>query len=397
MDFRLTEQQLALKKEFDDFFIEKMKEAPRDENGDLIGHYEAEEGFQFHRQMMRELAKKGWNVMAWPKEFGGQEAPVSEQVLFAESMAYHESPGKDEAAMMFAPAVMLYGTEEQKKRILPPIAKAEVVYTQGWSEPNAGSDLANLSTSAVRDGDHYIINGQKTWTSGAHHADFAFVLVRTDPNARRSRGLSVFNIDLKTPGIEIRPIHYMNGIHIYNEVFFTDVRVPANELVGEENEGWKQTRITMNFERSGAGTYAGVKRTFEELFERAKKTLRDGKPLIKHPTVRRKLAKLWMDIEVGRALAYKIAYLQEGGNLVFSPAAASESKVLGTELRQRICHMATEIFGLYGQVEKSKWAPMGGSMINGYQHSIGSTICAGSNEIQRNIIAWVGLELPRFK
>jgi alkylation response protein AidB-like acyl-CoA dehydrogenase len=393
MDFRLTEQQLALKKEFDDFFIEKMEDAPRDEDGNLESAYDSEEGFQFHRQMMRELAKKGWNVMAWPKEFGGQEAPVSEQVLFAESMAYHGAPGIDGAAMMFAPAVMLYGTEEQKKRILPPIAKAEVVYTQGWSEPNAGSDLANLSTSAVRDGDHYIINGQKIWTSGAHHADFIFLLVRTDPNARRSRGLSVFNVDLKTPGIEIRPIHYMNGIHIYNEVFFTDARVPADELVGEENEGWKQTRITMNFERSGAGTYAGVKRTFEELFKQAKTTIRDGKPLIEHPTVRRKLAKLWMDIEVGRALAYKIAYLQEGGNLVFSPAAASESKVLGTELRQRICHMAT----LHGQIEKSKWAPMGGSMINGYQMSIGSTICAGSNEIQRNIIAWVGLELPRFK
>jgi alkylation response protein AidB-like acyl-CoA dehydrogenase len=397
MDYRLTEEQIALKKEFDDFFIEKMKDAPRDENGNIEGSYDSEEGFQFHRYMMREIAKKGWNVMAWPKEFGGREAPVSEQVLFAESMAYHEAPGIDSSAMMFAPSVMLYGTEEQKKRILPPIAKAEVVYTQGWSEPNAGSDLANLSTSAVRDGDHYIINGQKIWTSGAHHSDFIFLLVRTDPNARRSRGLSVFNVDLKTPGIEIRPIHYMDGTHIYNEVFFTDVRVPANELIGEENDGWKQTRVTMNFERSGAGTYAGVKRTFEKLFELAKTTMRDGKPLIKHPTVRRRLAKLWMDIEVGRALAYKIAYLQEGGNLIFSPAAASESKVLGTELRQRISAQATEILGLYGQVEKSKWSPMGGRPISGYQLSIGATICAGSNEIQRNIIAWVGLGLPRFK
>ena len=397
MDYRLTDQQKALKKEFDDFFVEKMKGAPRDEDGNQITSYESEEAYGFHRQMMKDIAKTGWNVMAWPKEFGGQEAPVSEQVLYAESMAYHGSPGTDAAAMMFAPAVMLYGTEEQKNRILPPIAKSEVVYTQGWSEPNAGSDLANLSTSAVKDGDHWVINGQKIWTSGAHHADYGFVLVRTDPNATRSRGLSVFNVNMKTPGIDIRPIHYMNGTHIYNEVFFTDVRIPENELVGEVNEGWKQTRITMNFERSGAGTYAGVKRTFEDLVALAKTTMRDGEPLIKKPSVRRRLAKLWMDIEVGRALAYKIAYLQEGGNLVFSPAAASESKVLGTELRQRICHMGTEIFGLYGQIERSKWSPMGGSMINGYQHSIGATICAGSNEIQRNIIAWVGLELPRFK
>ena len=189
----------------------------------------------------------------------------------------------------------------------------------------------------------------------------------------------------------------MNGAHITNEVFFEDVKVPVEERVGPENDGWTLTRATMNFERSSAGVYAGMKRTLENLVEYIKTNKRDGKNLYEHPTIRQKIASIFMDIEIGRALAYKIAWLQEEGNLIFSPSAASESKVFSSELRQRIVSLGTEIMGLYGQLEPSKWAPLGGRMVEGYQVSIGSTICAGSNEIQRNIIAWVGLELPRFK
>jgi alkylation response protein AidB-like acyl-CoA dehydrogenase len=397
MDFKLTDEQKALKQEFDDFFREEMKQAPTRASGGAEGLYTSDEGFAFHRYMMKQIADRGWNVMAWPKKYGGREAPVIEQILFSESQAYHRAPGIDGFGVkMFAPTVMLFATEEQKERILPPIAKAEVHYCQGWSEPNAGSDLASLTTMAIREGDYYTINGQKIWTTGAHRADHMFMLARTDPDSKRSRGLSVFNIDMSTPGIEIRPIKYMNGSHIVNEVFFTDVKVPIDERVGPENDGWKLTRETMNFERSSAGVYAGLKRTFEDLMEYAKTHKRDGKYLVEHPAIRRKLAGMWKDIEIGRALAYKIAYLQEGGNLIFSPSAASESKVFSTELRQRVASQATEILGLYGQIESSKWAPLNGSMVEGYQVSIGSTICAGSNEIQRNIIAWVGLELPRF-
>ena len=397
MDYKLTEEQLALKKTFNDFFAAEMANAPKDAGGGLEGTA-TPEGLKFSRYMMKKLAEKKWNVMAWPKEHGGLEAPTIDQMLFSEAMAYHGSPGIDGFGVrMFAPSIMQYGTEEQMKRVLPPIAKAEVQYCQGWSEPNAGSDLANLSTMAIRDGDYYVINGQKTWTTAAHNADYMFMLARTDPNSKRSRGLSVFNLDLSTPGVEIRPIIYLNGMHITNEVFFTDVRIPVEERVGPENEGWKLTRVSMNFERSGAGSYAGLKRTFERIFEYTQTTKRDGKPLTEHPTVRRKLAKMWMDIEIGRSLSYKIAALQEGGNLLFSPSAASETKVFSSELRQRMVSEATEIMGLYGQLEPSVWAPLNGAMCDGYQVSIGSTICAGSNEIQRNIIAWVGLELPRYK
>jgi len=332
------------------------------------------------------------------KEFGGSEASVTEQLLYSESYAYHGATGTDPwGAGMFAPTLMLYATEEQKKRLLIPIAKGEVQYCQGWSEPNAGSDLASLTTTAIRDGDHYVVNGQKTWITAAHRADHMFLLARTDPTQKRSRGLSVFNIDMSTPGLEVRPIKYMNGVHVYNEIFFTDMKVPVEDRIGPENDGWTLTRATMNFERSGAGGYAGMRRTMETLIDYLKNTTRNGKPLSEDPLVRQKVAKLYMEMEAGKALSYKIAWLQEKGNLLFSPSAASESKVHSSELRQLMVNFATEFMGLYGQVECSKWSPMDGHMIDGYQSCIGSNICAGSNEIQRNIIAWVGVELPRYK
>jgi alkylation response protein AidB-like acyl-CoA dehydrogenase len=400
MDFKLTEEQEAMKKEFHDFFREEMKNAPKEylEGGGLEAAYETDEGFAFTLYMRKKLVEKGWLVMAWPKEYGGRDASVTEQLLFSEAFSYHRATGIDGWGVgMFAPSVMLFGTEEQKQRILPPIARGEVQYCQGWSEPNAGSDLANVSMTAIKEGDHYIINGQKIWTTGAHRADHMFLLARTDPTQTRSRGLSVFNIVIDTPGIEIRPIKYMNGAHVYNEVFFTDVKVPENERIGEENDGWRQSRETMNFERSGAGAYSSMKRTLEGLIVYLKTTKRDGKYLSEDPLVRQRIGRLYAEMEAGRALSYRIAWLQEGGNLIFSPAAASESKVHSSELQQKLVNFATEVFGLYGQLERSKWAPLGGRMTNGYQECVGGNIAAGSSEIQRNIIAWVGVELPRFK
>ncbi|MFC1885593.1 acyl-CoA dehydrogenase family protein [Thermodesulfobacteriota bacterium] len=399
MDFTLTEEQKALKKEFDDFFSYHMENSkPEGYSTSGLESTHSDVGNKFHRFMMKEIAKKKWNIMAWPEEYGGRSAPIIEQVLFAESQSYHGAPGIDGFGVkMFAPTLILHATEEQKQRILPPIANGDLQYSQGWSEPNAGSDLASLTTMAIKEGDQYIINGQKTWTTGAHHADMAFLLARTDPESTRSRGLSVFNIDLTLPGITRRPILYMNGAHIVNEVFFDNVKVSVDERIGVEGDGWKYTRDTMNFERSSAGVYAGMKRQVEGLIQYLKENERDGKPLAEHSSVRKKLADLYMDIEVGRALAYKIAWLQEVGKMQYSPSAASESKVFATELRQRLCHVGSEMMGLYGMVEDSPWAPLGGSMPEGYQTTIGSTVCAGSNEIQRNIIAWVGCGLPRFK
>lgn len=397
MNFNLNEKQQVFKKELEDFFSNVMKDAPKTYEGNILeAMFSSDEGWAFFKGLKKKYAETGYHIMAWPEEYGGRNATIIEQLIVEEVSAYYGAPIDPFGVGMFAPAVLLYGSEDQKKRILSKIASGEWQYCQGWSEPNAGSDLASLKTTAIKDGDRYIVNGQKIWTTGAHRADHIFLLARTDPSSSRSKGLSVFNVDFSLPGIEVRPIHYMNGGHIYNEIFFTDVEVPAEELIGEEGDGWKQTRATMNFERSGVGFFAATRRHLKSFVEYLKTTERDGALLAENPIARQKLAKLWVDLEVGTALAYRVGWEQEKGNLIFSAAAASEAKVLGTELSQRVANFTTEIMGLYGQLEESAWAPLNGVMVEAYQGCMGMNIAAGSSEIQRNLIAWVGVGLPRL-
>ncbi len=399
MDFKLTEGQRALREEFEGFFGDEMRNAPPEYGrGGLEGMCATDEGWKFHRYMQKKLAERGWLSRAWPKEYGGQDAPLMEQLIFNEVRSYYRAPGVDIWGVgMFAPTLLIGATEEQKKRLLPPIARGEVHYCQGWSEPNAGSDLAAVNTTAVRHGDHYVMNGQKIWTTGAHRADQIFVLVRTDPAQKRNAGLSVFTLPLELPGIEIRPIRYMNNAHLYNEVFFTDVRIPVEDRIGSENDGWRLTRETMNFERSGIEVFSEIRRFFEELVDYVKTRKRNGVFLCENPVVRQRMARLYVDLEVGRALCYKICWLQQKGGLIFAASAASEAKVFGTELLQRLANFGTEAMGLFGQLRESRWAPIGGCMVDLYQLCVGSNIAAGTNEIQRNLIAWGALGLPRFK
>jgi alkylation response protein AidB-like acyl-CoA dehydrogenase len=348
--------------------------------------------------MAKRLVEKGWLTMAWPKEYGGQDASILDQMIFSEVQTYYGAPGVDVFGVkMFAPTLMLYATDEQKARLLPPISKSEVVYCQGWSEPDAGSDLATVRTLAVKDGDHYVLNGQKLWTTGAHRADYMFCLARTDPNEKRSRGLSVFNIDMRTPGVEVRPIQFLNGQHIYNEVFLTDVRVHESELIGPKDQGWQLTRATMNFERSGIAFFVAAKKGIEMLVKYMKTTKRGGKYLSEDTELRRRLAKLYAEAQAGIALCYRIGWNQEQGGLDIAPHIASESKVYGSELRQRLTNLGTEILGMFGPLAYSEHAHLDGKMIEGYQSVLISTISMGTSEIQRNIIAWAGAELPRFK
>lgn len=399
MDFSLTDQQLAMKKQFECFFKEEMKAAPPCYKGTrLEAIYASDEGWEFHKKMQRKMGAKGWLSMAWPNIYGGEEVSLIEQLIFSEVHAYYHAPGIDIFGLrMFAPTLMLYASEEQKSRLLPPIARGEVNYCQGWSEPDAGSDLASLRTTATRVGDHYVVNGQKVWTTGGQRADHMFLLARTDPMSKRSRGLSVFNVRMDTPGIEVKPIHYMNRKHVYNEVFFTDVAISEKDRIGPENEGWKSTRETMNFERSGAATFSELKHIFEDLLVYVRTTKQGKKYLYEKQNVRASLAKIYADLERGRALAYRIAWIQQMGKRKNIASLASESKVFGTELRQKLASVGTEIMGLYGQVLDSKWAPLSGIMPDSYQFCLGYNISAGSSEIQRNIIAWTGLGLPRVK
>ncbi|MFO8011404.1 MAG: acyl-CoA dehydrogenase family protein, partial [Dehalococcoidia bacterium] len=259
MEFRLTPEQEALRQEFEDFFREEMKQAPPMSAGENV--YDRDEPFAFHRHLAVEMGRRGWLSMAWPAEYGGRDASIIEQVLFNEVRGYHRAHGVDvQGVCMLAPTLLAAGSEEQRQEHLPYIARGERFWCQGWSEPNAGSDLASLTTRARREGDEYVINGQKTWTSNAHRAHWCFLLARTNPEEKRHRGLSFFLLDMKTPGITIMPLITMDGSHHLNEVYFDDVRVPARNMVGEENRGWYVSLMTMNFERTSIGDFAGARR-----------------------------------------------------------------------------------------------------------------------------------------
>ncbi|HUV51974.1 MAG TPA: acyl-CoA dehydrogenase family protein, partial [Dehalococcoidia bacterium] len=224
MDFRFTPEEEALRKEFDDFFREEMKNAPPEWGTSMEAMFGLDACWEFHKQMAKKLAAKGWLSRPWPKEYGGLDAPLIEQFIFSEVQGYHRGAGVDPwGIQMLAPTLLVSASDEQKKEHLPYIARAERFWTQLWSEPGAGSDLASLTTRAVKQGDHYVVNGQKIWTSGAHRADWGFLLARTNPEEKRGRGISFFLVDMKTPGITIRPILSLEGSHLFNEVFLDDV------------------------------------------------------------------------------------------------------------------------------------------------------------------------------
>ena len=395
MDFRLTPQQEKLREEFNEFFSQVMKEAPP-YCEPSVWAWNTDEVYPFHRKVAKMLGEKGWLSLPWPKKYGGQEHTQIEQMIFNEVRGYWGAPGVDVFGVgMFAPTLLEHGTEEQKGEHLPPIARGEVMWCQGWSEPNSGSDLASLTTSAVEDGDDYIINGHKIWNSGAHRVEWIFMVARTDPNLPRHRGLSFFLVHMKTPGITVRGIPDMAGIHMFNEIFFDNVRVPKRNMVGEKNRGWYVTLATMNFERSGVWRFAELRRVLEELILYCKETRYNGGTLAHNPRVRHQLAQLLIETAAGRAMAYRIAWLQWKGQIAADEASAS--KVFGTELTQRVAYAGCSILGMYGQLKKgSKYAPLQGKLERMYQSCLGYNIASGSSEVQRNIIAQRGLSLPRM-
>ncbi len=405
MDFEPIPGLAEMRKEYDDFFREEMKKAPSGWEGgseDMATH----EGHAFARYMSRELGKRGWVCLAWPKKYGGSEKSLFEQLAFNEARAYWEAPGVDSfGAGMIGPTILAIGSEELKERFLPPIARGETWWAQMWSEPNAGSDLANVETFAQREGDYYIVNGQKIWTSGAHHADWGFAVVRTSRELARSRGISYLLIDLRSPGITINPLPTMSSHRkqeaYFNEIFLDNVRVPVANRVGEENEGWRTIRASMNFERSNIGDYIAMRRDLSELIEFCKETKWQGEPLVNNPLMRDRLAQLAIDIEVGLASAHHVLWGQYklflGEERPGDQGTRSSSlKYFRSELVQRFAYIGCQVMGLYCQLKReSKWAPLYGRFERGYQSSPGRNIAAGSTEIQKNIIAREGLGLPR--
>jgi alkylation response protein AidB-like acyl-CoA dehydrogenase len=347
------------------------------------------------REWSRRLAAKKWIAPAWPKEYGGAGMSVMEQFIFNEEMAEARAPRVGGIATGFAgPTLIVHGTEEQKQKYLPEILSGEVVWCQGYSEPGAGSDLASLQTRAVRDGDDYVVNGQKIWTSGAHVSKWMILLARTDPDAPKHRGISYFIVDMKSPGVSVRPLVNMADSHEFNEVFFDNVRVPKENVIGEENRGWYVAVTTLDFERSSIGNAIGMKQSVEEIIAFAREHADEPVSTLKtNPVLRYELADRMIEVEVARMLSYRVASLQNRG--LIPNYEASELKLYSTELNQRIARTAMKVLGLYGQVRDREHSPTKGRWTQTFLRSVAYTIEGGTSEIQRNIIAQRGLGLPR--
>ncbi|MCS7002607.1 MAG: acyl-CoA dehydrogenase family protein [Dehalococcoidia bacterium] len=389
MDFRFTPQQLAWRDEVRAFL---RAELPPDYDG---GDTETEEGRQEIIRFHKKLAAKGWLVLAWPKEYGGSGLGLIEQLIFQEEYGYHRGPYVGPGVSFIGPALMMHGTEEQKKKHLTAIANADVRWCQGFSEPQTGSDLASLQTRAVEDGDDFIVNGTKIWTSFAHWADWCWLMARTNPDAPKHRGISMLMVDMKSPGITVRPIIDMGGRHHLNQVFFDDVRVPRANLVGPKDMGWYVATTTLDFERSIVGTSAQARRTLEELVAYCNETIGpDGQPIGKDPVIRAKLAQMATEIEVARLLAYQTVSVQLHGKV--PNREGSLSKMYSTELTQRLLDVGLQILGPYAPLTaESKWAKLRGRLIQMRLFATSNTIAGGTSEIQRQIVATRGLGMPR--
>jgi len=393
MDFRFTPEEEAFRQELREFL---RQEVPPDWEGVFLE--ETEEEWKKGRAFVKKLSQKGWVAPAWPKEYGGMEASPALQLVYNEEMGYQRAPigSVIQAVGYIGPAILFFGTEEQKKQHLPPITAGETVWTQGFSEPEAGSDLASLKCRAVKDGDDWVINGDKIWTSNAHRSEWCILLARTDPAAPKHKGISFFLVDMSTPGITVQPIINMANVHSFNQVFFEDVRVPKSALLGQENQGWYIGAMTLDFERSSlvAAAVSMAKRGLDDLIGYCKETKVNGTSLLDNPMVRHKLAEMAVEIEVGKYMVYRVVSLQarnEPGSI-----EAAVCKLYNTEMDVRLANTGIDILGLYGQLQKdSKWSRLMGRFQKSYLYAIAMVVGGGSSEIQRNIIAMRGLGLPR--
>jgi len=396
MDMSFSPEELAFRDEVRSFIANnypKHLQHPR-----ARGEMSREDILSWHRI----LYKKGWVAASWPVEYGGTGWSITQRYIWNEENARAETePLLPFGLMMVGPVIYNYGTDEQKKRFLPGILSADDWWCQGYSEPGAGSDLASLKTRAVLDGDHYVVNGHKIWTTLAQFADWMFCLVRTDASAKAQEGISFLLIDMKTPGITVRPIITMDGAHEVNEVFLEDVRVPVENRIGEENKGWTYAKFLLGNERSGIAGVARSKKAVERLKAIATAELMDGQPLLKTDEFSRKIAELEIDL-LGLEVTELRTLAAESKGQGPGPEA-SILKIKGTEIQQRITELVVEAVGHYSFVEAPTRDMVGNEFVPGPEYSEGAvqsyanvrktSIYGGSNEIQHNIIAKMVLGL----
>jgi len=387
MDFRLTKEEEEFRQEVRQFLQSESELIEKVRWEETLGTGWGEST----KELLRKAGARGYLTPAWPKEYGGLDASNVERHIVAEEMAYFVGRMGAVGVGMAGPVILRFGTEEQKKTFLPRISRGEIEFALGYTEPEAGSDLASLQMRAVRDGDYYIINGQKVFNTACHYADYHWLAARTDPTARKHHGISMFIVDLDSPGITIRPLIGLGKIRT-NEVFYDDVKVPVERLVGEENRGWEYLVAALAFERTW---YAGENiYELEELVDYIKNTKRNGKPMADDPVVRRDIAQLAIEIEVARLFGFRIACMLDKGNI--PTYESSMTKLFGSETAHRLADEWMKILAQYGQLDVgSKHAFENGRMGRVlYNRATRSLITAGTSEVQRNIIA-LQLGLPR--
>jgi alkylation response protein AidB-like acyl-CoA dehydrogenase len=342
------------------------------------------------------MGRDGWIGVGWPKEFGGQGRSATEQIAFITEMANAEAPVQAHSTgeSIVAQALFWHGTSEQRSEWLPAIRRGERTFALGYSEPEAGSDLASLRSRAVRDGDDWIVNGQKLWSTGADKAEYMWLAVRTDPEAKKHAGISVLMVDLRSPGVTIRPSLALYG-KTFSAHFYDNVRVPATNMVGAVNNGWKVITDALAAERVmiGGGRMAGIERAFDHLTEYLKTAVVGGKVLRNDPVIRDRIGALAADIEVARQFQTRNAQLIEQGKVPVHEAAMG--KVFASELQERLGQAALDILGTGGLLSEDCDSAPVGNMEQVLRHSIMGMIGGGTNEIQRNVIAQRGLDLPR--
>ncbi|HEX8494968.1 MAG TPA: acyl-CoA dehydrogenase [Pyrinomonadaceae bacterium] len=390
MDLNLTPNEQQFRDEFRAWLTENV---PAEWKGGGIASEDREDYIKYLRDWQRLLYEGGWAGISWPKAFGGRGATLVEQAIFQEEMARANAPQLigTIGLSLVGPTIIALGTDEQKARYLPKILSGEEIWCQGFSEPNAGSDLAALGSKAVRDGDDFIINGQKIWTSFAQFADWCLLLVRTDAEAPKHKGITCLLFNMKSEGVSVRPLRQMSGDSGFNEVFFSNVRVPAAQVLGEINKGWTTAITALMNERANLGTGVQVvfKRNLEALIARSRSVERNGRPASLDPLVRQKLAQAYLELEILRLNTNRaLTSLSKTG---IPGAEGSTLKLYWSEMNQRTQQIAQEILGPYAQLKDFD----NGLWEYAYLRSRGNTIEAGTSEIQRNIIAERVLGLPK--
>ena len=393
MRFHFTEEQEAFRREVRDFLREERDAGTfATDVGELVGRPSLE--------FSRKLAKRGWIGMTWPRQYGGQGRSYVDKMILNEELMKVQAPiGYHFAAdRQVGPALMIFGAEWQKEFFLPRIIRAEehMKFCLLFSEPGAGSDLVAVSTRAEKDGDHYVINGQKVWTSGGHEADYGWMLARTnlDSSVPKHQGCSEFIIDMKTPGITVRPVINMAGEHSFNEVFFDGVRIDRKYLVGKENAGFQQIMAQMDYERAGIERLLQNYAVYERLIGHVRKMDKGGGDQGFYYWVRDQVAQLEIEFNVGRLLCYQTAWIIDQGRKPSSEAALT--KAFCTQYEQRLNDLATRILGPLSQIKKGgPWSAFDGLPARGYLWGPSYTLQGGSVEVLKNILAQRGLGLPR--